>query len=144
MRIFCLSILFSVMALICASGCASHAPSVNTLSNAEQSGQPTRIADQRVVTDNMLANVLWVTEVRESKTNDGFKRIQIFLKNLSTAPFTFSYRFNWYDENGVEVEAADDELWKKVHAVPGDDVTITSVAPQPNCADFKARIVSRF
>ena len=135
---------FASLLLVFAMVGCEHTPTVNTISNANQSANVQRVVDKRVDTDKALANTLWLTEVRESKTNDGFKRIQVFLKNYSSAPFTFSYRFNWYDENGVEVEAQDDELWKKVHAVPGDDVTLTSIAPAANCADFKVRIISRY
>jgi len=123
-------------------GC-EHRPMVNTVSNAAQSAKIQRIIDQRVVTDKTLDETLCLAEVRESKTNDGFKRIQVFLKNYNKASFPFSYRFNWYDVNGVEVESSDDEMWKTCHAVPGDDVTLTSVAPERNCGDFKLRIISR-
>lgn len=142
MRIANIIALFSLLSMLVHVGCA-HNPSVNTISNANQSAEIQRVADRRVDTDKALSNTLWLTEVRESKTNDGFKRIQVFMKNLSKAPFTFSYRFNWYDDKGVEVETQDDEAWKKVHAIPGDDVTLTSIAPAPNCADFKLRIISR-
>ena len=137
------SSIVSALSFLTIVGCAHHHPTVNTFGNANQTAQVNRIADQRVITDEMLANTLWLTEIRESKTNDGFKRIQVFFKNLSNQPFSFSYRFNWYDENGVEIEAQDDEMWKKVRAVPGDDVTLTSIAPQQNCGDFKLRVLSR-
>lgn len=136
-------VLFSLMFLTIMTGC-QHDPMVNTISNAVQTANVQRVVDQRVITDAVLAKTLYLVEVRESKTNDGFKRIQIFLKNLSSAPFAFSYRFNWYDGNGVEVEAQDDEMWKQFRAVPGDDVTLTSVAPKKNCGDFKLRIVSMY
>ena len=145
MKSISLLTLFALPIVALISGCQSeHMPMVNTVSNAEQTAYINRVIDQRVITDPTFANILYLTEVRESKTNDGFKRIQVFMKNCCNVPYTFSYRFNWYDENGVEVEAADDEMWKQVNAVPGDDVTLTSVAPQRNCSDFKVRIISRF
>ena len=135
-------LLISLLQVLMVVGCA-HKPAVNTISNAYQEADIQRVEDRRVIKDKALAKALRLMEVRESKTNDGFKRIQIFLKNYNKEPFTFSYRFNWYDENGVEVEAQDDEAWKKVHAMSGDDVTLTSIAPTINCADFKVRIISR-
>ena len=140
MRIANFIALFSLLSIMVFVGCA-HTPSVNTISNANQSADIDRVVDRRVDTDRALSRTLWLTEVRESKTNDGFKRIQVFMKNRSKASFTFSYRFNWYDEKGVEVETQDDEAWKEVHAIPGDDVTLTSIAPATNCADFKLRII---
>ncbi len=132
-----------VVALAAILSACAHKPMVNTIANAEQTGRPQRVVDQRVYLDAAFGETLWLEEIRESKTNDGFKRIQLFLKNYADAPYTFSYRVNWYDQDGVEVETADDEMWKKVHAMPGDDVTLTSIAPTKACVDFKVRIISR-
>ena len=85
-------------------GCATevpYEPSVNTISNANASASIKRVADRRVETDQYLSQLLCLTEIRESQTNDGYKRIQIFLKNLSGSTYTIMYRFNWYDDNGV-------------------------------------------
>ena len=130
-------------ALLLTAGCASqppYVPSVNTVSNAESSASIKRVMDRRVETDPYLSQVLCMTEVRESTTNDGYKRIQIFLKNLSGNTFWVTYRFNWYDDNGVEVENTDNELWKRKIIAAGDDVTLTTVAPRKNCHDFKLRM----
>ena len=53
---------------------------------------------------------------------------------------TFIYRFNWYDENGVEIENLDEGMWIKKTVITGDDVTLTSIAPTRKCKDFKLRI----
>ena len=133
-----------VVVALAITGCASkpppYVPSVNTVSNANTSAQIKRIVDRRVDTDPYLSQLLCMTEIRESTTNDGYKRIQVFLKNLSGNTFWVTYRFNWYDENGVEVENPDDELWKRKIIATGDDVSLTSVAPKKNCKDFKLRM----
>lgn len=132
-----------LLAVLLVAGCASeqpYVPSVNTVSNANSSAQIKRVADRRVETDPYLAQQLCLAEIRESTTNDGYKRIQVFLKNLSGSTYWITYRFNWYDDSGVEVENPDDELWKRKIIVAGDDVTLTSVAPKKNCGDFKLRM----
>jgi uncharacterized protein YcfL len=131
---------FFLMLLV---GCATevpYEPSVNTISNANVSANIKRVADRRVETDQYLSQLLCLTEIRESQTNDGYKRIQIFLKNLSGSTYTIMYRFNWYDDNGVEVENPDNEMWIRKIIVAGDDLTLTSVAPRQNCKDFKLRL----
>ena len=115
-------------------------PSVNTIANSNTSANIKRVVDRRVDTDQYLSQLLCLTEIRESKTNDEYKRIQVFLKNLSGTTYTVMYRFNWYDDNGVEVENPDNELWKRKIIVAGDDVTLDSVAPGKNCKDFKLRL----
>ena len=122
------------------TGCTKYEPSVNTVANAETTAKIKRIEDKRVDTDPQLAQSLALTEVRESQTNDGYKRIQVFLKNFTGTTYSVLYRFNWYDNNGVEVENPDNEMWKRTIITAGDDLTLTSVAPAQNCKDFKLRL----
>lgn len=134
---------FPIAALMLFVGCAKeepYIPSVNTISNANTSANIKRVADRRVETDQYLSQLLSLTEIRESKTNDGYKRIQVFLKNLSGTTYTVMYRFNWYDNNGVEVENTDNEMWVRKIIIAGDDLTLSSIAPAKSCLDFKLRL----
>ena len=140
---FISKLFFLLVALVLLAGCtkeAPYVPSVNTISNANTSANIKRVADRRIETDQYLSQFLCLTEIRESKTNDEYKRIQVFLKNLSGTTYTVMYRFNWYDNNGVEVENPDNEMWVRKIIVAGDDITLTSVAPSKNCQDFKLRL----
>jgi len=121
-----------------AAGCRND--SVNTISNAGVTAKITRINDKRVETDRSLAKSLCLTEIRESDTNDGFMRVQVFLKNMTNSTYKIVYRFNWYDRNGVEVDNPDRELWVRQLIVAGDDLTLTAVAPKKTCRDFKLRL----
>ena len=139
-KIFWKSILLSALF---ATGCAKepqYIPSVNTISNAETSARIKYVADKRIDTDPILSQQLCMTEIRESKTNDGYTRIQVFLKNMSGGTYWIIYRFNWYDDQGVEVENPDDGGWTRQLIAAGDDVTLTSVAPGKVCRDFKLRL----
>ena len=134
-----LSVVITVLAMTgLMSGC--HSNTVNTVSNAGVTAEITRINDLRVNTDSRLAKNLILTELRESKTNDGYKRVQAFLKNGTKSAFVFVYRFDWYDNQGVEVDNPDRNGWEREIIVAGDDVTLTSVAPQKNCGDFKLHL----
>jgi uncharacterized protein YcfL len=130
-----------VVALIALTGLMSACRNtVNTVSNAGVEAEITRINDLRVNTDSRLAKNLILTELRESKTNDGYKRVQAFFKNRTRSTYFFVYRFDWYDDQGVEIGNPDDEGWKRVTVVAGDDTTLTSIAPRKNCGDFKLRL----
>ena len=126
---------FAVLGLI--SGCNN---SVNTVSNAGVEAKITRINDMRVETDRELARNLILTELRSSTTNDGFMRVQAFFKNKTRSTLKFVYRFNWYDNQGVEVENPDNENWVRKVVIAGDDAVLTSVAPKRVCKDFKLRL----
>ena len=128
-------ICFTVLGLI--SGCGN---SVNTVSNAGVEAKITRINDMRVETDRRLARNLILTELRNSTTNDGFMRVQAFFKNRTKSTLKFVYRFNWYDDQGVEVENPDSENWVRKVVIAGDDAVLTSVAPKRTCKDFKLRL----
>ena len=131
----------SMGVLVLLAGCAEEiTPSVNTVSNANTSAKIKRVADRRVDTDQRLSQFLAFTEIRESRTNDGYKRIQVYFKNFSGTTYSVLYRFNWYDDNGTEVENPDNEMWVRKIIVAGDDITLTSVAPSKNCQDFKLRL----
>lgn len=115
-------------------------PTVNTVANAEEAANVNRIADKRVETDKNLAKGLAVTEVRESVTNDGYMRIQVYFKNLRSKTCKITYRFNWYDDQGAEVVNPDNEQWTRIMILGGDDMALTSVAPKKICRDFKLRL----
>lgn len=135
-KLWFLSVLTAVLA-----GCSSS--SVNTISNADVKANIQPIVDRRIYTDDRMAKALTVTELRESKTNDGFMRVQIFLKNRTSDSYHLLYRFVWTDENGVEVESLDNPNFVAVAVLPGDDLTLTSIAPQKNCRDFKVRLMAQ-
>ena len=122
----------------------SYTPMVNTIENANPSANIQRVNDERCYMDPMFGQILACTEIRESQTNDKYKRIQIFLKNFSSVTAACNYRFCWYDENGVEVASPDNEMWKHLKVLPGDGATLTSIAPSRKCTDFKIRIVGGY
>jgi uncharacterized protein YcfL len=127
--------------IILVAGCAKeNIPGVNTIANRDIRATIKRVVDQRVIQDERLNELLALTEIRKSKTNDNYTRIQVFFKNMSATTYSFIYRFNWYDENGVEVENLDHEMWVKKTAITGDDITLTTIAPTRKCQDFKLRI----
>lgn len=112
---------------------------VMTLVNAYDKAKIQHIAFKQVALDE-LAETMAVTDVRRSKTNDGYNRVQVFLKNLSDNRIRIRYRFNWTDSNGVEVRDSDHDAWERLSVDPGDDATLTSIAPGKNCYDFKLRL----
>ncbi len=126
------------------TGCIND--SVNTYENATKAGTPDIVMDKRVITDGFLKRRLVIKEIRQSQTNDNFKRIQVFMKSgrtgltSSDSAHKVIYRFDWFDRDGAQVKPMDDPGWQKKLILPGDDTTFTSVAPTENCVDFRIRI----
>lgn len=137
-----MKVFFTVLVILFCASCRHNPPMVNTISNANTTSIPRSIEDRRIYLDPLFGNTLACEEVRESTTNDGFKRIQVFFKNYADVPIRFNYRFNWYDMYGVEISSTDNDMWMKHTVLPGDDVTLTSIAPKKNCGDFKVRLIN--
>ena len=117
-----------------------YVPQVNTLSTATPVANVSHAAYKQVVLDGNLPQWVAVQDVRRSRTNDGYERIQVLVKNLTTAPIRIRYRFDWQDANGVVVMDPDHGGWEKITLIPGDDGTFTSIAPKKDCADFRLRM----
>ena len=117
-----------------------YVPQVNTLSTAVPVANVNHEAYKQVVLDGNLQQWVAVQDVRRSKTNDGYERMQVLVKNLTAAPIRIRYRFDWQDANGVVVMDPDHSGWEKVTLIPGDDGTFASIAPKKDCADFRLRM----
>jgi len=115
-------------------------PVVNTVENTEKHHPPTGVAYTQVQLDGDLSRMLSTQQVRESATNAGYKRVQVFMKNYSDTPLRLLYRFVWTDMDGVEVTDPSHDAWEKETVVAGDDVVFTSIAPSKNCQDYKLRL----
>lgn len=132
---------------IAVAGCATeevaepvYVPQVNTISTAAPVANVNHAAYKQVILDGNLSQWVVVQDVRCSKTNDGYERIQVLVKNMTTAPIRTRYRFDWQDLNGVVVLDPDHAGWEKLTLVPGDDGVFTSIAPKKDCADFRLRM----
>ena len=118
----------------------SHVPQVNTYSTANPVAQVNHELYKQVILDGFQPNMVAVQDIRRSRTNDGYERIQVLVKNLTTLPIRTRYRFDWQDANGVLVMDTDHSGWEKMTLIPGDDGTFTSIAPKKDCADFRLRM----
>jgi len=86
--------------LLAVSGCSN---SMNSVENAQKSGQRQMIADQRAVTDTGLAGKVSVVGVNSAMTSGGFLKVQIELLNTTRSLQRFSYHFEWFEANGMQL-----------------------------------------
>ena len=107
----------------------THAPTVNEYT-----------AYKQVILDGFQPGLVAVQDIRWSQTNDGYQRVQVLVKNLTTVSMRTRYRFDWQDANGVVQEDPDNMGWEKLELLPGDNGTYTSIAPKKDCADFRLRM----
>jgi uncharacterized protein YcfL len=123
--------------MFAATGCKS---SVNSVENAQKTGQRQMVTDQRIITDRGLAKTISIVGVNQVTTPGGFLKVQIELLNTTRSPLRFSYRFEWFDANGMLLNSA---------AMPtfpdqidgGEDKFITGQSPTPACKDFRVKFL---
>ena len=120
-----------------AAGCHN---SMNSVENAQKEGQRNMISDQRVVTDTGLAKNVSVVGINTAMTPGGVLKVQAELLNRSRSLQRFSYRFEWFDINGMQINNV-------MTAVIGDQIEggeskfISALAPNPACKDFRLKLL---
>lgn len=123
-----------------AAGCVE--PSVDKYQPKESSryAQVDNVEFDKSLSGYAAAELFVVKEFRRSTTNDGYEKIQAFLESKVDDRLRLKYRFDWYDSGGQKVEDPDNSSWEFLTINPQDDETLTSVAPQRDCRDFKLRV----
>jgi uncharacterized protein YcfL len=133
------------VAVIVLSGCQN---TVNTVENKEKSMRRNMIVCKNVSTDAYLRDRLLIDEAVKSTLPSGLTMAQVTVRSnrvgfwsdlwskmTGAYPYKISYRFNWLDESGMEVQTAG-SVWKRLDLMPGETRRVQSVAPNPKCKDF--------
>ena len=124
--------------LLAVSGCKT---SVNSVENAQKSGQRQMVADQRAITDKSLANKVSIVGVNSAMTPGGFLKVQIELLNNTRSFQRFSYHFEWFDANGMQITTlAPVEVPDQIQG--GEDKFISSMAPTADGRDFRVKFIA--
>ena len=123
--------------LLVVSGCKT---SVNSVENAQKSGQREMVADQRAITDGSLKKKVSIVGVNSAMTPGGFLKVQVELLNTTRSLARFSYHFEWFDANGMQITTlAPVEIADQIQG--GEDKFISSMAPTPACRDFRVKFI---
>ena len=132
--------LFPIACAVAALAVAGCGTTVNSVENAQKDGQRTMVSDQRVVTDPSLNRHVNVVGVNSAMTPGGLLRVQIELLNRTRSIHRFSYKFEWFDMNGMQVNnvisaSITDQIEGK------ESKMISSIAPNPGCKDFRLKLI---
>jgi len=119
------------------AGC--HNP-INSVENAQKSGQRTMIADQRVVNDSGLGKSVSVVGINTAMTPGGVLKVQVELLNRTRSLHRFNYRFEWFDANGMQLNNVMSAVMAD-QIEGGESKFISAIAPTPNCKDFRLKLL---
>jgi uncharacterized protein YcfL len=113
---------------------------VNTVENAQKEGQKTMISDQRVITDASLARKVAIVGINSAMTSGGLLKIQVEVENHTQSLQRFLYRFEWFDANGMQVSTIlSASIPEQIEG--GESKFVSSIAPYPNCRDFRIKFI---
>ena len=113
---------------------------VNTVERATPIGTKQVIADKRVITDDTLKRKVNIVGLNEGMTPGGFLQVQIEVLNQKNSMQTFSYRFEWFDMNGMLVDTPT-SVWIPRQIEGQETLTITAVAPTTTAKDFRVKFM---
>jgi len=123
--------------VLAVSGCKT---SVNSVENAQKTGQRSMVADQRAITDGSLKKKVSIVGLNQSMTPGGFLQVQVELLNTTRSLARFNYRFEWFDANGMQLNTvASAVIADQIQG--GEDKFISAVAPTPACKDFRVKFI---
>lgn len=111
---------------------------VNTVERAEPVGQRQMVNDKRILTDASLSRGVRIVGVNE--TPGEFLKVQIELQNTTRSLKTFSYRFEWFDANGIQISTPTSTAIPR--QIEGkENLFISAVAPTPTAKDFRVKLI---
>lgn len=111
---------------------------VNTVERAAPMGQRQMVNDRRIITDAGLNRGVRIVGVNEAPGE--FLKVQVELLNTTSSVKSFSYRFEWFDANGVQVNTPTATAISR--QIEGkESLFISSVAPTPTAKDFRLKLL---
>jgi uncharacterized protein YcfL len=142
------TMLTAAVIVIC-TGCQN---TVNTVENEQKAMKVNYIRSKNISTDGYLRDRLIIDSMNKATLNSGLTQAQVTIRSNRVGfftemwsfmtgenPYKISYRFNWLDNNGMEVQTAN-SVWQELDLIPGETRRIQSMGPNPRCKDFMLSI----
>lgn len=113
---------------------------VNTVEPANPAYQKQMVNDRRVITDSSLDDIAYVAGVNCALNPSGLLKVQVELVNRTTALRNINYKFDWFDENGMQISTPL-STWISLPIEGGESRFVSSVAPSRKAVDFKLKLL---
>ena len=118
-------------------GCSA---TMNTIEPADAAVQRQMLSDKRLITDTGLHYSVQPVGINTFTGPGGFLKIQIELQNTTGSSQKFTYRIEWFDENGMIINTP------TAAAIPrgiegGETLSITATAPTDRAKDFRIKFL---
>jgi uncharacterized protein YcfL len=98
------------------------------------------LADKRATTDASLSRRVAVIGVNTADTPAGFLRVQVQIQNTTRSVQSFTYRIEWFDENGMAISLPTNVSIPKT--LEGKETSeIVVIAPTQRAKDFRIKFL---
>ena len=128
--------LFACVGVTLFTGCKT----VNTIEPAQPVAERDMLSDKRVVTDSTLNRKVRVLGINQATGLGGFLKIQVELQNTTSRVQSFTYRVEWFDENGMIINLPTKTA--RPQTMEGKEtISITATAPTDRAKDFRIKFI---
>jgi uncharacterized protein YcfL len=128
----------SVLGLAVVAGGAG-CKSANTTTRDKPTYEADSIKSKNVVTDGYARDYAKVLDVRQATVPGDIMKVQVEIRNDNVRPGNMDYKFEWFDGEGMIVDSPS-SIWKSFQIMKGQIMSLSAVAPDPRCKDFRLTI----
>jgi uncharacterized protein YcfL len=132
-------LLFLTTPLLAAAISCAPPNTQNSYERDKPTYQANVVKDKRVETDVNLAARCEVLRVTQTTVQGDMMKIQVEIVNNDSGANDFDYRFEWFDGDGMQVDSPG-STWNTQHFGPQESKMLQSIAPTPQCKDFRLKI----
>lgn len=126
-----------LLAAVLTLGACNSVTRVNTVEPEGMKAIPQPILLKKVNFDQSLASGAQVVSAYEGRTPAGAPRVQLNVANKSGGSETdFMWKAEWFDGSGMVIPGQNPQ-WTKVILLPGQDTTVTFMAPTTAAVDWR-------
>ena len=113
---------------------------VNTVAPGESLANKRYIEDKRVITDPFLGSRAKILGVVETRTSNGFLRVQVEIENASTTTKHIEYLFEWFDNDGNLIPSVT-RAYRVREILGRETIYLSAISPSEQAADFQLKLI---
>lgn len=123
-----------LLALPAIAGCASSVNKTETV-QPPAPAPAQAVTDKRVIIDPSLGGAVRVVAVYTSGGAQGFLRVELRVQNQAGAPTSFTYQFEWKDQNGATIDLSAPTIPMTLQG--RETAPLVAMGPTPLTKDFQ-------
>jgi len=101
------------------------------------------VNDKRIITDSSLDFKARIVGINQAAVGSGdLLKVQAELLNNSRGRRHFSYKFEWFDQNAMLIQAPA-PVWIPRDIEGRETINISAVAPNPQAKDFRLKLIEK-